>query len=80
MAIKASSFKNWCTENISPQSWTRICLKRVDDIRDKGFTLKEMEDLSPDIEIDGELLDSLNSALSELYEMTVNESLLAAAS
>ena len=52
MAAKASSFKNWCTENISPQSWTRICLKRVDDIRGKGYTLKEMEDLNPDIEID----------------------------
>ncbi|MEQ9467233.1 MAG: hypothetical protein RLN88_07455 [Ekhidna sp.] len=78
MAIKASSFKNWCTENISPQSWTRICLKRVDDIRSKGYTLKEMEDLNPDIEMDDELMESLNSALSELYEMTVNESLLAA--
>lgn len=78
MAIKASSFKNWCAENISPQSWTRICLKRVDEIRAKGYTLKEMEDLNPDIEIDDELLESLNSALSELYEMTVDESLLAA--
>ncbi|MEP1033259.1 hypothetical protein [Ekhidna sp.] len=77
MAAKASSFKNWCTENISPQSWTRICLKRVDDIRGKGYTLKEMEDLTPDIEMDGELLDSLNEALSELYEMTVDEALLA---
>lgn len=78
MAIKASSFKNWCTENISPQSWTRICLKRVDDIRSKGHSLKDMEDLSPDIEIDDELVEALNSALSELYEMTVDESLLAA--
>ncbi|WP_420578600.1 hypothetical protein [Ekhidna sp.] len=74
---KASSFKNWCTENISPQSWTRICLKCVDEIRSKGHTLKEMEDLNPDVEIDDELLDALNAALSELYEMTVNEELLA---
>ena len=78
MATKASSFKNWCVENISPQSWTRICLKRVDDIRSRGYSLKEMEDLNPDIEIDHELLDSLNGALSELYEMTVDETLLAA--
>ncbi|MEO9871277.1 hypothetical protein [Ekhidna sp.] len=78
MAIKASSFKNWCTENISPQSWTRICLKNVDNIRSKGYTLNEMEDLSPDIDIDEELLDALNVALSDLYEMTVDESLLAA--
>ncbi|WP_370086182.1 hypothetical protein [Ekhidna sp.] len=74
---KASSFKQWCTNNISPQSWTRICLKRVDDIRQKGYTLKEMEDLNPDIDIDDELMESLNSALSELYEMTVDEDILA---
>ncbi|SNT30447.1 hypothetical protein SAMN05421640_3308 [Ekhidna lutea] len=77
MAIKASSFKNWCTVNISPQSWTRICLKRVDEIREKGHTLKEMEDLNPDIEMDDDLMESLNTALSELYEMTVNEDSLA---
>lgn len=78
MAVKASNFKTWCTENISPQSWTRICLKCVDEIRGKGYTLKEMEDLEPDIEIDDELLESLNAALSAYYEMTVNEDLLAA--
>lgn len=74
---KASSFKNWCTENISPQSWTRICLRCVDEIREKGHTLKEMEDLTPDIEIDDELLEALNAALTQLYEMEVNEELLA---
>ena len=49
----------------------------MDEIRGKGHTLKEMEDLNPDVEIDDELLDALNAALSELYEMTVNEELLA---
>ncbi|WP_425391233.1 hypothetical protein [Ekhidna sp.] len=77
MATKASSFKNWCTENISPQSWTRICLKSVDAIRAKGHNLKEMEDLNPDIEMDDELLEALNDALSQLYEMKVNEEVLA---
>lgn len=78
MAVKASNFKSWCTQNISPQSWTRICLKNVDKIREKGLTLKAMEDLDPDIDIDEDLLDSLNSSLSDLYEMTVDEELLAA--
>lgn len=78
MAIKASSFKNWCTDNISPQSWTRICLKRVDELRVKGLALNQMEDLNPDIDIDDELLESLNSALFELYEMKVDEASLAA--
>ncbi len=73
MAVKASNFKNWCLENISPQAWTRICLKNTDIIRSKGFTLKEMEDLDTDIDIDAELLSALNATLDELYEMKVEE-------
>jgi|GEM_PF-924342 len=76
MNVKASNFKNWCTDNISPQSWTRICLKCVDEIRAKGYNLKQLEDLEPDVELDAELLSSLNAALGELYEMSVDESLL----
>ncbi len=76
MAIKASNFKNWCTDNISPQSWTRIVLRCVDEIRSKGYTLKEMEDLNTDIDLDTELLNALNKALDELYETKVESSLL----
>ncbi|GAB4239891.1 MAG: hypothetical protein Tsb0034_16040 [Ekhidna sp.] len=72
MAVKASNFKAWCTENISPQSWTRICLKCVDEIRGQGYTLKQMEDLNPDIEIDNSLMESLNAALFDYYEMKVD--------
>lgn len=76
MAVKASNYKNWCTDNISPQSWTRICLKCVDEIRSKGFTLKEMEELKTEIDLDTELLNALNKALDELYETKVEQSLL----
>jgi len=74
---KASDFKIWCTRNISPQSWTRICLKCADIVRSKGFTLNEMRDLNPDIELDDELLKALNDALQEYYEMKVDENSLA---
>ncbi len=76
MAVKASNYKNWCTDNISPQSWTRICLKCVDEIRSKGHTLKEMEELKSEIDLDTELLNALNKALDELYETKVEQSLL----
>ncbi|MFY0605298.1 MAG: hypothetical protein JXR10_01200 [Cyclobacteriaceae bacterium] len=76
MAIKASSFKAWCTDNISPQSWTRICLRCVEEIRAKGYNLKQMEDLDPDVELDSELTTSLNNALNDLYELSVDESAL----
>jgi len=48
----------------------------VDEIRAKGYNLKQLEDLEPDVELDAELLSSLNAALGELYEMSVDESLL----
>ncbi|MEP5613408.1 MAG: hypothetical protein ABJP45_14245 [Cyclobacteriaceae bacterium] len=78
MAVKASNYKNWCTENISPQSWTRICLKCVDKIRSKGYSLKDMEELTAtnDIDLDTELLNALNKALDDLYETQVEISLL----
>lgn len=76
MAVKASNFKNWCTENISPQSWTRICLKCLDEVRARGLNLKQLEDLDPDVDLDPELINSLNTALEELYEMSVDEELL----
>lgn len=76
MAVKASNYKNWCTENISPQAWTRIVLKCVNQVRAKGYSLKEMEEIDPDFDLDPELLDAFNEALAELYEMSVDESLL----
>ncbi|MEM9895794.1 MAG: hypothetical protein AAF789_05445 [Bacteroidota bacterium] len=78
MAIKASNFKNWCTDNISPQSWTRICLKCVDELRAKGYSLQEMESLDPDINLDDEMMQQLNEALFGFYEMKVNEEELVA--
>ncbi len=76
MAVKASNFKNWCNENISPQSWTRICLKCLDQLRARGLNLKQMEELQEDVDLDNELLTSLNEALGDLYEMSVDEELL----
>ena len=77
---KASNFKTWCTDNISPQSWTRICLKCFSEVKAKGYTLKQMEDLDPDIELDEELLEALNNALFDYYDMRVDESQLEAVS
>ena len=40
------------------------------------MTLKTMEELNPDIDLDEDLLNALNKALGELYEMSVDEELL----
>ncbi len=76
MVIKASNYKNWCTENISPQAWTRIVLKCLTIVRERGLTLNQLGDADPDIDLDMELLEALNEALAEIYDLTVDESLL----
>ncbi|MFT6867127.1 MAG: hypothetical protein ACJA08_001966 [Cyclobacteriaceae bacterium] len=76
MVIKASNYKNWCTDNISPQAWTRIVLKCLSLVRERGLTLGQLGDADPDIDLDMELLEALNDALAEIYDLTVDESLL----
>ncbi len=77
MGIKASNYRNWCTENISPQSWTRIVLKCHSQVKERGLTLNELEDGGKDVDLDDEFFSALNGALNELYEMTVDEELIA---
>jgi hypothetical protein len=76
MAIKASSYKNWCTDNISPQAWPRILLKSLDEVRAQGFNLKELENPVEDLTLNESLMASLNNALEELYQTKVEEDLL----
>ena len=76
MAIKAESYKNWCTENISPQSWARILLKSLDVVRAEGLTLKQMENPGPELDLPEDLLEALNQALEEIYQTKIEESLL----
>lgn len=76
MMVKATNYKNWCTENISPQSWARIILKCMSQLREKGLALNDLEDPDPELVLDADVLEALNQALLELYEMTVEESLL----
>lgn len=76
MAVKAISYKNWCTENISPQSWVRIVLKSTDIIRSEGFKIKEIEEPEQDLELSDAIYNSLSEALEQLYEMKAQENLI----
>ncbi|WP_258104827.1 hypothetical protein [Marinoscillum sp. MHG1-6] len=76
MALKASNYKNWCGDNISPQAWTRVVLKCLTLVRERGLSITEMEQTDPDIELDEELLEAINQTLLELYDVTVDETLL----
>lgn len=78
MAIKASKFQAWCVDNITPQSWARICLKCTDILRDNGYNLSSLQNLESDIDLDGEVLDAMKAALTELYDMQLEEDAIAA--
>ncbi len=73
MAVKAINFKNWCVENITPQSWSRLVLKSIDTIRAEGLSMKELENPSQDLVLSESLYSQLNKALNELYEMSIEQ-------
>lgn len=76
MALKASNYKNWCIDNISPQAWARVVLKNLTLVRERGYTMNQLQHADPDIDLDEELVEAFNSALAELYDLSVDESLL----
>jgi hypothetical protein len=76
MAVKATSFRNWCMDNISPQSWPRVLLKSIDALRVDGFQLKDLEDPSSDVILSPQLLEALSKALNEIYDIEIEEGLL----
>ena len=51
----AINFKNWCNENISPQAWSRIVLRCIPEIREKGLDWNVLDNPSDKLELDGNL-------------------------
>jgi hypothetical protein len=73
MAVKAISYKKWCTDNITPQAWSRLLLRAIDVIRKEGKTIKDLEEPDPSLELSPELIAVLNEAMMGLYEMKIEE-------
>lgn len=69
--VKAINFKNWCLENISPQSWSRIVLKTVPALREQGLDWKEIENPSDDLVLDDQTLEILKGGLDQIYQMSI---------
>jgi len=76
MGLKAINYKNWCTENISPQSWSRILLGSLEAIKDEGYTIKELENPDANFELSESLLNAFNHILDKLYQLKIEESVL----
>ncbi len=74
--VKAINYKNWCTENISPQAWNRIVLRTLPALRANGMDLKEMENPDDTILLSEAVMQVLNQALEELYQLRVEAEVL----
>ena len=73
---KAINFKNWCTQNISPQAWSRIVLRSIPQIREKGLDMKELDNPSDNLNLDEEVMNMLTKSLDDLYQMKIESEVL----
>ena len=74
--VKAINFKNWCTENISPQAWNRIVLRTLPELRAHGLDLNVMENPDEGLTLDDNVTTILRQALDSLYQLKVESEVL----
>lgn len=75
--VKAINFKNWCTDNISPQAWSRILLKSLPLLRAEGIELNVLDNPDPNFTIDDNVMGILTQTLSDLYQLKIESEVLA---
>ena len=73
MGVKAVDLRQWCVDNISPQSWTRIVLKSVDVIRESGLAFNDLEAPDDAYVLPDEIYSSLKNQLKELYDIDISQ-------
>ena len=69
--MKAIKLKNWCLDNITPQSWDRIILKTLPKLRSHGLELGQVQEPTGDFEISEDIVEILNAAIEEIYQLKV---------
>jgi hypothetical protein len=74
--VKAINFKNWCTENISPQAWNRIVLRTLPELRVHGLELNLLENPDKNLVLEESVTEILNKALDTLYQLKVESEIL----
>jgi len=67
--IKVINCKKWCEENITPMAWPRVVLRLVPELREKGYTIKDLENPTGDLTVDEETFKLFNSVLKTIYEV-----------
>ncbi len=57
-------------------AWPRVVLKVIPDIRDLGFTIKDLENPTPGMEVEQDVFEKFNTALKGLYEKEFPQDIL----
>ncbi|MEL6562327.1 MAG: hypothetical protein AAFQ94_29410 [Bacteroidota bacterium] len=52
-------------------AWPRVVLRIVPELRQKGYSVKEMENPTDDVTVDEETFKLINGALMTIYEMEI---------
>ncbi len=63
--------KQWCERDLSPMAWQRIALQAYARLRDKGYSIKELQNPPADMNLEGEDLAAICDAIRELYKTDV---------
>ena len=71
--MKAVRIKNWCLENITPQSWSRIILRVLPELRLRGFELKDLENPADDLELPNDVVEIIERTIDDLYQLKIDE-------
>ncbi len=67
--IKVINCKKWCEENITPMAWPRVVLRIVPEVREKGYSVKDLEEPSEEFTVDEATFKLFNKALMTIYDM-----------
>lgn len=74
--MKAIKIKSWCIDNITPQSWSRIVLRALPELRKMGLELKEVENPNEDLELSEEAIAILDRVMNDLYELSIDAEIM----
>ena len=70
--MKALIIKEWCDENITPVAWQRVTMKVLTHLREKGFTLAELEKPTESLLLPPETVTLIKQTISEMYQIEVS--------
>ncbi len=63
-------------KNITPQSWPRIVLKSIPELREKGVDTTGLQDPDDSVVLNEDTVNVLNKWLAELYDIRVGEEVI----